>query len=270
MGSKQRKRRARKGSRLSRFRDKRRASRGGRGSEREISIASISGARGAVARFAARGIAKSRIGKRIATIARQRASRIPGLGRFFGRTQRAKTVFRTRPTRVIAARARPGRAVPRPSIRRQAARVAATGAGGAVAFEGASRVIDFFGTPGGKDLARQVGRGVSRRGRRQAIPFQAGGIVPTDMITHTWVANGVPFAQLADGRVMVRRKNGTIKTFRRPRPIVLGRNPGVRDIVRADKKIDALLKVVRKRLPAARRRSPARRGDPDVQIVRAG
>ena len=78
--------------------------------------------------------------------------------------------------------------------------------------------------------------------------------MPTDSITHTWVANGVPFAQLADGRVMVRRKNGTIKTFRRPRPIVLGRNPGVRTLARADKKIDALLKLVRKRFPAARRR----------------
>ena len=77
--------------------------------------------------------------------------------------------------------------------------------------------------------------------------------MPTDSITHTWVANGVPFAQLADGRVMVRRKNGTIKIFRRPKPIVLGRNPTVRQLVRADKKIDKVLKLVRKRMPAARR-----------------
>jgi len=188
---------------------------------------------------------RSGIGKRILTIARQRISRIPGIGRFAGRTRRARPVgttgreIATRPTRSIARRTTVA-----------AAKVAATG----VAFEAGSTV--FSAIRGGEDVVRRLGE--PRRGRAPArgIPFTPGGIVPTDSITHTWVANGVPFAQLADGRVMVRRKNGTIKTFRRPRPIVLGRNPGVRELVRADKKIDALLKLVKKRFPARRTAAP--------------
>jgi len=204
-------------------------------------------------RAAGRGLARSQLGRRALTITRQKLSRVPGIGSLFRTTRRARgpqvplvnfgtRAVATRSTTAIAARA----AVP-----------VAVGAGAAgVAFEAGRTIFDAI--PGGVDLARRIrGRVPSRRGgRAQGVPFTPGGIVPTDSITHTWVANGVPFAQLADGRVMVRRKNGTIKTFRRPRPIVLGRNPGVRDLVRADKKIDSLLKMVKKRFPARRTATP--------------
>jgi len=196
------------------------------------------------------GFARSQIVRRTLTVARQRASKLPGIGRLFRTTQRSRgqvplVNFGTR-------------AVTRRSTAALATRAAvpvAVGAGAAgVAFEAGRTIFDAI--PGGVDMVRRIraGGGGSRRTRGQAVPFKPGALVPTDSITHTWVANGVPFAQLADGRVMVRRNNGTIKTFRRPRPIVLGRNPGVRDLMRADKKIDGLLKMVRKRFPAARRR----------------
>ena len=206
-------------------------------------------------RAVGKGLAGSRIVRKALTVVRQRISRVPGVGRAFGTTRRARAggqvplVFGTR-TKALAPRSTAAIAV-------RAAAPVAVGAGAAgLAFEAGRTIFDAI--PGGVDLARRIrGRIPSRRGgRAQGVPFTPGGIVPTDSITHTWVANGVPFAQLADGRVMVRRKNGTIKTFRRPRPIVLGRNPGVKDLVRADKKIDSLLKMVKKRFPARRTAAP--------------
>ena len=189
------------------------------------------------------GIVRSPIGKRLLTVARQRLSRIPGFGRF-GRTTRAArsrtTGLATTTTRAVA--------TTRTSTAKTIAKKAVVLGAGGFAFEGGSRILDAI--AGGRDVARSIGKA---RGKARGIAFTPGAQVPTDSITHTWVANGVPFAQLADGRVMVRRKNGTIKIFRRPRPIVLGRNPTVRQLVRADKKIDKVLKLVRKRMPAARR-----------------
>ena len=199
-------------------------------------------------RAVGRAALKSTLGKRLATIARQRLSKVPGLGRAFGTTRRAQTPLVNFGSRAPAVRGTRSLAV------RSAAPIAIGAGAGGVAFEAGRRIFDAI--PGGLDVVRGIRSARGRRTGGSAIPFSPGGIVPTDSITHTWVANGVPFAQLADGRVMVRRKNGTIKTFRRPRPIVLGRNPGVRDLVRADKKIDALLKLVKKRFPARRTAAP--------------
>jgi len=204
-------------------------------------------------RAVGRSAIKSQLGKKLLTIARQRASKLPGVGSLFRRTARARggqvpLVFGTR-TKAVATRSTA-------AIATRAAVPVAVGAGAAgVAFEAGRNIIDAV--PGVVDMARRIrgSRGISRRTRGQGIAFTPGGIVPTDSITHTWVANGVPFAQLADGRVMVRRKNGTVKTFRRPRPIVLGRNPGIKDISRAYKKIDTLLKVMRKHFPAQKTRT---------------
>ena len=195
-----------------------------------------------------RAAARSALGRKALTVARQKLSRIPGIGRAFGRTRAARQplVYGSRVPAVRSARSL--------AIRSTVPIAIGAGAGGA-AFEGGRRIFDAI--PGGIDVARRIrGRVPSRRrGGTQGIPFTPGAVVPTDSITHTWIANGVPFAQLADGRVMVQRKNGTIKTFRRPRPIVLGRNPGIRDISRAYKKIDTLLKVMRKHFPAAKTRT---------------
>ena len=193
----------------------------------------------------AAAVLRTRIGKRLATVARQQISRIPGLGRFARTTRAARA--RTAPSGNLGLAVR----TTKPSaIATIGKRTVVVGAGG-FAFEGGSRILKAIGGVKVPDISPR-----SRTPARRGVPFTPGTQVPTDSITHTWVANGVPFAQLADGRVMVRRKNGTIKIFRRPKPIVLGRNPSVQQLVRADKKIDKLLKLVRKRFPPARRNPP--------------
>ena len=224
----------------------RRAARSGGGSI-PVRAAAFGGVKSAVVRAALR----SSIVRRGLSIARQRIARIPGIGRF------ARTTRAAQRSTAIAERQRAGNiAVGKRSLARRAARGLATAAVAGAALEAGSTVFTAL---GGEDVARRIAgtrgrRAPARRGSN--IPFTPGTVVPTDSITHTWIANGVPFAQLADGRVMVRRKNGTIKIFRRPRPIVIGRNASVRTLVRADKKIDALLKLVRKRFPPSRRNAP--------------
>ena len=195
-----------------------------------------------------RSALRSQLGRKAATVLRQQLTRIPGIGRFGRRTQAARQPL-VYGNRAVAPRSTAAIAV-------RAAVPVAVGAGVAGAtFEAGRNIFDAL--PEVSDVVRRFrGRRGSRSpARRGGVPFTPGTVVPTDSITHTWVANGVPFAQLADGRVMVRRKNGTIKTFRRPKPIVLGRNPGIRDISRAYKKIDTLLKVMRKHFPAAKTRT---------------
>jgi len=52
-------------------------------------------------------------------------------------------------------------------------------------------------------------------------PFTVGQVFMQNQIVKTWEANGVWFARQADGLNWVQRKNGTIKSFRNVRPIVL-------------------------------------------------
>jgi len=221
---------------------------------------------GGTIRTSLRGAARSPLGRKLLTAFRQKGKQLitRTRGGYAGSAYQ-RSAGRVGPANIY------GRQVARRSTSAVAVRAAvpvAIGAGAAgAAWELGRGATDLI--QGGIDMVRRRGRSPARRSQSQGVPFQPGGIVPTDSITHTWVANGVPFAQLADGRVMVRRKNGTIKIFRRPRPIVLGRNPGVRDIVRADKKIEQLMKVMRKRMPAARRRTAAQH-PASTQIVRAG
>jgi len=251
MASKRQRRANRKAARgrIRRGKAARRAARRGGGAI-PIRTASLRGIRGTIAA----AIAKSSIGKRALTVARQQISRIPGIGRFAGRTR----AVRESATQIRIRQKAGNIAVGNRSLARRAARGLATAAVAGAALEAGSTV---FTSIGGEDVVRRFAQGRGRgapRQRARGVPFTPGTVVPTDSITHTWVANGVPFAQLADGRVMVRRKNGTIKTFRRPKPIVLGRNPGIRDISRAYKKIDSLLKVMRKHFPAQKTRTQSR------------
>jgi hypothetical protein len=110
-------------------------------------------------------------------------------------------------------------------------------------------------------------------GRRELQGFREGELIKPFEIVHTWWANNVPFARLADGRTVVRRKNGSLKIFRTPKNmIVLSSNPRVKDLVRADRRIDSIVKVVKKRLPSAKRatKSRSRSTADDVQIIRTG
>lgn len=217
----------------------------------------------------ASAVVRSGLGRRVIQQAGAALRQTP-LSRFIGRP--ASTLVGPAGQALALTKGRPG-------LVRQAVKIGGRALAVGGAFEAGTQLFERFG-PQIESLQRGLefvrGEQMARRGRApaqrglQGVGFQPGTIVPPDSITHSWVANGVPFAQLADGRVMVRRKNGTIKIFRRPKPIVLGRNPGVKDLVRADKKITALLKLVQKRLPPARRpkATPARHDT--ITQVRAG
>jgi len=231
----------------------------GGGGRFPISKGQFSGVKG----IAAAAFLRSPLGKKALSVAigRGRAAiRRASGGRLFANRRPPIDLVSTT-GRAIATR-------PTKSLARRGATTAVKIAAGGVAFEAGSTIFSSF--AGGENVVRKLQSGGGRsRPRGGSIAFTPGQVVPKDSIVSTWVANGVPFANLADGRVMVRRKNGTIKTFRRPRPIVLGRNPGVRDIVRADKKIDQLLKVVRKRFPPSRRAAP-RSAPAAITQVRSG
>jgi len=248
------KKQRREARRRSRFRSRKEL--GGRLDVREAGGGILGAALRPFIRPIARAVARSPVGRRAATIARQQITRVPIFRRFATTTRRARdSGLGQRAGMVASATPAPGK-----SIARRAVRPVGTAVVAGAALEGGSRVFNQVFPGGTEDVARGL-RGIRRRPPRSggsAIAFQPGQTIAPNQVVKTWMANGVPFAQLADGRVMVQKKNGTIKTFRRPKPIVLGRNPGVRDIVRADKKIEALMKVMRKRMPAARRRTAAR------------
>lgn len=87
--------------------------------------------------------------------------------------------------------------------------------------------------------------GVSLMLRDQSV----GNVLPSPtgaMVTNTWVANGTPFVQTADGWIYVQRRNGSIKRYRPPKNIVISRNPRVGSLLKADKKLSRLKKGLRK------------------------
>ena len=106
-------------------------------------------------------------------------------------------------------------------------------------------------------------------------PFTVGQVFMQNQIVKTWEANGVWFARQADGLNWVQRKNGTIKSFRNVRPIVLtssgASTPKIAE--RALKALYGQYKSLKKAFKPfdkpAPRRAPARRdwsGDNVTQI----
>lgn len=130
---------------------------------------------------------------------------------------------------------------------------------GALGFTGYDLLLDgdlvglpSFGGGAGGQLDIQVGRSYDGR-----------------IITKTWVANGIQFWATGSGRDLmhhVLRKDGSIKSWKPPRPIVLmpGGAKNIRDLLRADDIIDRQLKKVGK---ALRRRSPTKRAPRQPQQV---
>jgi len=108
-----------------------------------------------------------------------------------------------------------------------------------------------------------------------ANPFTVGQVFMQNQIVKTWEANGVWFARQADGLNWVQRKNGTIKSFRNVKPIVLT-SSGASTPKIAERALKALYnqyKGMRKAFkpfdkPAPRRVSPRRDyvGDNVTQI----
>lgn len=75
--------------------------------------------------------------------------------------------------------------------------------------------------------------------------LQVGAQLPhKDTIVKTWSTGTANFARLADGRGVAQRKDGSLRTFRYPKHIVVSRNPRMRSLTRAAKKLDKLTQRV--------------------------
>lgn len=87
------------------------------------------------------------------------------------------------------------------------------------------------------------------------------GIAP-GAVVKTWSTRGVSvtFYKLSDGRIACQKKDGTWKIWRPAKHLVISRNPKVNALLRADKKIDKLMKALARRAGVSRRRArPAAR-----------
>jgi len=102
---------------------------------------------------------------------------------------------------------------------------------------------------GGALVARAAfGGGGGRGGGGGMVPFDPGGVA------YSWNTGTAEFHRLADGRIAVQRKNGTWKVYRPSKHIVVSRNPRVGTLIRADKRIDRLMRGLSRRMPQKRRR----------------
>ena len=88
----------------------------------------------------------------------------------------------------------------------------------------------------------------------QTLPAVGGMLPPGTTIVKTWHTGTAQFARLADGRMAVQRKDGTIKVWRPQKHIVIPRNPRVGTLIRADKRLDRLTKGLRKVVDRGRTR----------------
>jgi len=121
-------------------------------------------------------------------------------------------------------------------------------------IEGTDFVIDITG------LQLELGDG----GGGGIVPFPGGGAVvpggpPSVGMMPGWVANGITFYRLTDGRFAVQRKNGTWKTWKPKKPIVIYAS-GAKDIptfLRAEraltKQATRLKKALARAAPSPRR-----------------
>jgi len=124
-----------------------------------------------------------------------------------------------------------------PGIARGAARKGATIAAGA----GAGVLLDRAVTGRGQQMAhRGAGKAMGQ------LPGVGGQLPSKDTVVKVWTTGTANFARLLDGRIAVQKKDGTIKTYRPQKHIVIPRNPRVRTLMRADKRLERLTKGLRK------------------------
>lgn len=91
-------------------------------------------------------------------------------------------------------------------------------------------------------------------GRAMArLPGVGGQLPPGATVVKVWTTGTANFARLADGRMAVQKKDGTIKTWRPQKHIVISRNPRVGTLIRADKRLDRLVKGLRKAVRSGKR-----------------
>jgi len=134
-------------------------------------------------------------------------------------------------------------------------RVGATAAAGAAVTAVGQEVFDRVRQPG-QQLAVPQGGPTVQHGTGQALARlpAVGGMLPAGTtIVKTWHTGTAQFARLADGRIAVQRKDGTIKTYRPQKHIVIPRNPRVGTLIRADKRLERLTKGLRKVVRSGKR-----------------
>ena len=85
------------------------------------------------------------------------------------------------------------------------------------------------------------------------LPGVGGHLPAGTTIVKTWNTGTAQFARLADGRIAVQKKDGTIKVYRPQKHIVIPRNPRIGTLIRADKRLDRLVKGLRKVVKSGKR-----------------
>jgi len=127
-----------------------------------------------------------------------------------------------------------------------------------VGISGATIVVDTM-LEGGVDI--QIGP-------PQANPLQSAQVVGS------WVANGVRFYRLVDGKIAVQNKKGRWKVWRPKKPIVLYANgaSNLKTMLRADKALNKQAKQIAAMLNrrAPRTRKTTRNANPSVIAVQGG
>jgi len=121
--------------------------------------------------------------------------------------------------------------------------------GGGQALEKVQGRIRGGTRPSGGQLAMHPGTGRSMA----RLPGVGGALPPGTTVVKTWNTGTAQFARLADGRIAVQRKDGTIKVWRPQKHIVIPRNPRVGTLIRADKRLERLVKGLRKVVKSGKR-----------------
>ena len=92
-------------------------------------------------------------------------------------------------------------------------------------------------------------------------PFTVGQVIQTNAIVKTWEANGIWFAKQADGKLLVYKLDGTVKSWKPKKPLVVYPSGRVNldtftDIakyaIKTAKTVDKVLRVLRPRTPRTR------------------
>jgi len=96
---------------------------------------------------------------------------------------------------------------------------------------------------------------MGRKDEMTMQPFERGMQLPAgNTIVKVWYANGTPFAKLLDGRIAVQKGDGTIKTYRPQKMIVISRNPKIGSLLRGHRRTSRLLNKIAKQSGMTRRK----------------
>lgn len=134
-------------------------------------------------------------------------------------------------------------------------------------------VLIPLGITGGALLMDDVGAAILPSGDGAPFPIAPGGAggLPQVQIVGQWVANGVVFYRLADGRLAVQNKKGRWRVWRPKKPIVLYATGAtdLKTLLRADAVLDRQAKKIRTMLNRRAPRAPrgGQKKDPKTVVI---